>query len=152
MRFQSMLLGLAMVVFSNVGFAENYTCSTLADPDHGFEVPMTIRINSLTPNARFELLIESAVQLTGTVSEVTLLEKSNAAQADAFNLVLGYLLQGGMAATGVDDFGLVSSIQVVNVNNPKNLEIKIFRLFNGETEIGGTFLAEGHGTACLVSQ
>jgi hypothetical protein len=124
--------------------ADDYVCKAAGNPDRGFPTPLRITISPDAEGSPVIYLGPAGEKLLGKVRKITSLDKSTPAFAATLSLI------GEKDTSGLDAKGLakITRIAAYEIENP-DVEAKVFRLFAGDKQTGGTLLLDVHGTRCL---
>lgn len=129
--------------------AGSYECFAKANADRGFKVDFTISVNPASVGGQILLKVNGRQKVLGVISEAGLLNRDNTTQKAAFDLTLG--LVGAEDVSGIPEGSLekVKSIEVFRAKTADSDEVFVYKLLSGNTQMGGTILVSGMGTACL---
>ncbi len=125
------------VLWSAVSQA-SYTCSTRSNPDRGFPTPLKIALSD-----------EGQLSVNGKVLPGKLESARIDSSNPAFASTLQYIGEPDVSGLTPSTYKKVTQVQVDRLPTPDGDEIILFRIFAGRLQVGGTFTAAGHGTACL---
>jgi hypothetical protein len=126
-----------------------YECDVPANPGRGLPVAVTIQLQGGAADGAMAVAVsEKGEQALGIVSKVTNLYPGDSALKGAFDLTIGLVHERDVSGIAPADIAAVNYITVYEIDHP-TAEVKLFRLFEGKKQLGGTLLMNGQGTRCL---
>ncbi|MGZ3696259.1 MAG: hypothetical protein ACXWQO_19860 [Bdellovibrionota bacterium] len=126
-----------------------YECFAKANPNRDFSSDMTVDAQPAKVGGQMLVKVKGVEKKLGTFSEDSWLVRSNPAHKEAFEQVLGYLNEEDVSGIAAKDLNNVAEINALRVVLPGDDEAYIYRLFDDKTQIGGSVIISGSGTACI---
>lgn len=142
------LTALVLILSSSLVYGQDYSCHAQANPNRGFNMDFDIQVTPAAVGGQIILSTGGKQRPLGALSEVGSIDKSNVSQKEAFDMTLGLIGESDVSGIQAGDLKNVSSINILKETTADGDEIIIFQLFESSTQIGGTFMASGLGTAC----
>ncbi|MBX9769245.1 MAG: hypothetical protein K2X47_18355 [Bdellovibrionales bacterium] len=122
----------------------SYKCDAPANPNRGFKTAFSVEVKGERPGA--EIIVTAANGKKQVVGKVTSLSTVFKKQGAPFQNIIGLISEEDIS--GVKQIDEVDRIETVNSRSGEQ-EVLVIRLFVNKTQIGGTFLINMMGTACL---
>ena len=141
-----MLFGAFSAAGSHAG---NYECFAQANADRGFNFDFYISVEPASVGGQIVLKAGDRQRVIGTVSETGLLDRADATQRPAFDLTLGYIGAEDVSGIPASSLSLVKTIEVFKAVSADGDEALVYKLLDGNSQIGGAVMISGMGTACL---
>lgn len=141
------LMGVAAATISTAQTAD-YQCFAKANPERGFTVGMHVLVEKAVGGGKIALKIQGIEKTTGIVNEVQTVHRANPDDTNAFDAIIRLVGLEDVSGLKSSQLGRVSHISVIEGMLTDGQEIYLYRLFAGSSQIGGTVLVAGFGTAC----
>jgi hypothetical protein len=143
------LTALSALSISALASAQDYVCVAKANPNRGFNSGFEIHVSPAAVGGKMVLSAGGQQKVIGTVSQVATLDKNSPSQKPAFDLTLGLIAETDVSGVPSSNLNKISAVKIMKVMTADGDEFSTFQLMNGSTQIGGTFMGSGLGTACM---
>lgn len=129
--------------------AQEYRCFAKANPPRGFNYDVDILISPPVKGGVICVSVNRNRMTLATVVEVATYHRSDLAQKIHFERLLNQIKDQDVSGLSIRDLALVNVIEAFKTWTPHGDEVLVYRLFDGNRQIGGTVLISGRATACL---
>ncbi len=127
--------------------ADEYNCYAKVNPQRGFNFDFIIRIDSTTVDGQMIIKAGFTELILAVVTETGSFKRDEKTQQDAFDKTLAMLDEEDVCS--VSDTTLVETIKYLRAVAPTGEEAMVYRLYDKNSQIGGTFMMGGAATSCV---
>jgi len=129
--------------------ADDYRCFAKANPPRGFNYDVDILISPPVKGGVICVSVNRNRMALATVVEAAAYYRSDLAQKNQFERLLEQIKDQDVSGVNSRDLALVNVIDSFKTWTPHGDEVIVYRLFNGNRQLGGTVMISGNATACL---
>jgi hypothetical protein len=137
------------ILLSSSAYANTYECFAKANTARGFDFDFSISVEPAAVGGQILFKIDEHPIVLGTVSEVGSIRGADPAQKAAFDATLGLIWEEDVSGIAEPDLNRVNLIEIFRAQLKGDDEALVYKLMDGDKQIGGTVLISGNGTACL---
>lgn len=132
--------------------AKGYTCKGAANPNRGFTDDFQVSLAKIEVGSSVILTAQGKDRNLGPVADLLSVNSTDPKDRAGFEATLGFLNEQDVSGIAPADLKTVTRIDAYRVALPNEDEAIVYRLFAGDTQIGGTFMYSGWGSACLAAE
>jgi hypothetical protein len=140
---------LFITTLASVGFATDYTCFAKANPERGFSTDFEVTLKPAAVGGDFVLKINGNEIPMEKISQATRVESSDPSMKDAFDYMLGLMSEEDVSGVNAKDIAKITALEIFSATAANGDELMVYQYFIGSKQVGGTFFAAFHGTACI---
>ena len=136
---------LATLLLGSLAHGETYTCHGGPNSNRGFNYDFDVQVDPVAKGGKIIVHANDKNKSAGIIALVTIITPNE----PVFAKTLGQIGEPDVSGVPAAELKNVTSIALYGGDSPDGDAVSILRLFNDSTQIGGTFMAYGMGTACL---
>lgn len=129
--------------------AQDYECATKVNVERGFDRPFEIKITPAAVGGQMLMTVDGKTNLIGTVSQADVLDSADPNMRDAFAATLGFIWEEDVSGIPAANIDKATRLQIYGVQLPSGDSAAVYQIFEGQKQVGGTFMAAFMATACL---